>query len=454
MNADFLLTNDLARTLYLTCARDLPIIDYHNHLSPADLTGNRKYENIAQLWILSDPYKHRAMRILGIPEERITGAGTDYKKFQAWYGALPRLIGNPLFDWSVMELKMVFDYDLLPFQDVNRVWNDLNERLLGMGAMDILGKFPIEYMAPCAALTEDLSVFDKARGISPSLRGDDLLLPTKVLIQKLETLTGATICTLDDYLSAIEQRLADFRSVGCAFTDHALDNGFLYKKDDGQNRARFQSILKEESLSPTDETQLRSMLLTQLAGLYAGHGLTMQLHIGAQRSTSTRLRTLAGAAGGYAAMGNSADVTSLVTFLDDVEQGTFGLPKTLLFSLNPADNPVLATLSGSYSRDGVEALISQGPAWWWCDHYQGIFAILDHFASHSVLSTFLGMTTDSRSPLSFVRHDYFRRILCEWISRMVSMNRLPDSYELLTDTVTRICYKNAKYVLGGTPYAL
>jgi len=153
-------------------------------------------------------------------------------------------------------------------------------------------------------------------------------------------------------------------------------------------------------------------------------------------------------------MGNSADVTSLVTFLDDVEQGTFGLPKTLLFSLNPADNPVLATLSGSYSRDGVEALISQGPAWWWCDHYQGIFAMLDHFASHSVLSTFLGMTTDSRSPLSFVRHDYFRRILCEWISQMVSMNRLPDSYELLTDTVMRICYKNAKYVLGGTPYAL
>ena len=183
--------------------------------------------------------------------------------------------------------------------------------------------------------------------------------------------------------------------------------------------------------------------------LYAEVGFTVQLHIGAQRHTSTRLRTLTGPTGGYAAIGNTVNVKALIRLFDTVEKAEFGLPKTMLFTLNPADNAVMATLSGSYSKDGAEALVTQGPAWWWCDHYEGMTAMLDNFCTHSVLSTFVGMTTDSRSPLSFVRHDYFRRVLCEWLSQMVSKDRLPNDIALLSDTVFKICYGNAKNILGG-----
>ena len=180
-----------------------------------------------------------------------------------------------------------------------------------------------------------------------------------------------------------------------------------------------------------------------MSGLYAQYQLTMQLHIGARRSTSTRLRRIAGSAGGYAAMGNSVDLSSLVAMLDDIEQQPYGLPKTLLFTLNPADNAMLSTLSGSFSKDGMEALVSQGPAWWWCDHYQGIRDMLDHMAAFGVLSTFVGMTTDSRSLLSFVRHDYFRRVLCSWISERRTKGLLPDDEAILSSLIRGICYENA-----------
>ena len=449
MNPDFLLTLPLAKQLYHDCAKTLPIIDYHNHLSAVEIANDFRYESITQLWVATDPYKHRAMRILGVEERYITGDASDYEKFQAWYTSLPRLIGNPLFDWAAMELSVVFNMELLPFGDCETVYNTLNEALKHMTTKDILGKFNIVYSAPCTALTDDLSVFAEEPGLAPSLRGDDLLLPSGELLKKLEALTGRPILSLADYLLAAEQRLECFRKVGCRFADHALDNGFTYLPDDEKNAERFEILLRGESLSGEDALLLRSEILKQLMARYAAMDFTVQLHIGAQRSTSTRLRKVAGAAGGYAAIGNTVNVASVVALLDAVEQLPQGLPRVLLFTLNPADNAVMATLSGSYSADGKEAWVSQGPAWWWCDHYQGIGRMLDDFCCHSVLSTFVGMTTDSRSILSFVRHDYFRRCLCQWMAEMVSCHRLPDTYELLADTVRRICFENANKRIGG-----
>lgn len=443
MNSDFLLTSPLARQLYYAHAAALPVIDYHNHLDARAVAENHRYENIARLWVTPDPYKHRAMRILGVPEDRITGSSSDYEKFEVWYESLPRLIGNPLFDWSQMELSTVFDYDLLPFKPCRQVWDALNEKLSELSTADILAKFNIEYSAPCASLTDDLSVFDGTQ-LCPSLRGDDLLVPGAHVLRKL-----GIPKTLSEYLAAVNARLDEFRAKGCHFSDHTLDNGFTYVADDGRNENRFSGLLKGCVLSPGDVASLRSYILKHLAAAYARVGFTMQLHIGAQRSTSTRLRTLAGPAGGYAAIGSAVDVASLTTFLNDVEQTENGLPNTLLFNLNPADNAVMATLSGSFSSDGRQTLISQGPAWWWCDHHKGMTDMLDTFACHSVLSTFVGMTTDSRSILSFVRHDYFRRVLCQWMADMVSIHRLPEDYTLLADTIKRICYINAKKRIGG-----
>ncbi len=443
MNSDFLLTSPLARQLYYEHAAPLPVIDYHNHLDARAVTENHRYENIARLWVISDPYKHRAMRILGVPEDRITGSSSDYEKFEAWYESLPRLIGNPLFDWSQMELSTVFDFDLLPFKPCRQVWDTLNEKLSELSTADILAKFNIEYSAPCASLTDDLSVFDGKR-LCPSLRGDDLLIPSAEVLRKL----GAPK-TLSGYLVAVNDRLDAFRSKGCCFSDHALDNGFTYTADNGRNEHRFSDLLEGCTLSPGDMAALSSYILKQLAASYARVGFTMQLHIGAQRATSARLRTLAGPAGGYAAIGSAVDVAALTAFLNDAEKTPEGLPNTLLFNLNPADNAVMATLSGSFSADERQALVSQGSAWWWCDHYKGLTDMLDTFACHSVLSTFVGMTTDSRSILSFVRHDYFRRVLCQWLADMVSAHRLPEDPALLADTVRRMCYLNAKERIGG-----
>lgn len=443
MNSDFLLHSPFARQLYHAHAATLPIIDYHNHLDARCIAKNRQYENIARLWVISDPYKHRAMRILGVPENRITSDCSDYEKFEAWYESLPRLIGNPLFDWSQMELKAVFDFELLPFKPCREVWDALNRQLSCMTTADILAKFNVEYSAPCTRLTDDLSVFN-GTDLCPSLRGDDLLLPDSDLLRALGSPT-----TLSQYLDAVSTRLDAFRDKGCKFSDHALDNGFRYIPDDGNNESRFSDLLINRTLGAADATALCSFILARLSASYARVGFTMQLHIGAQRATSNRLRILAGPAGGYAAIGCTVDVTSLTALLNDVEQLPNGLPNILLFPLNPADNAVIAALSGSFSADGQEALVSQGPAWWWCDHYQGITNMLDTFTCHSVLSTFIGMTTDSRGILSFVRHDYFRRVLCQWIADMVAVHRLPDDPTLLADTVKRMCYWNAKKRIGG-----
>ena len=444
MNSDFLLISPFAKKLYESYAKNLPIVDYHNHLLLEQLKVGYRFENITKLWVSADPYKHRAMRILGVEERLITGNSTDYEKFCAWYACLPRLIGNPLFDWSVMEMGMVFDYALLPFDEPETVWNNLNEKLKDMPSSDILGKFHIAYSAPCAALDADLTGFRPEEGLCPSLRGDDLLMPSADYLQKLGRMTDISISTLEEYIAAIRIRLDAFRKVGCRFADHALDNGFTYRSDDGLNEQRFRTLLRGESLTEEDSVYLSSAILTALAMEYAQCGLTLQLHIGAQRTTSTRLRTVAGPAGGYAAIGKTVELESLTAFLDAVEQSACGLPRILLFTLNPADNAVLATLSGSYAKDGCEALVSQGPAWWWCDHYQGMEQMLDTFAAHSVLSSFVGMTTDSRSLLSFVRHDYFRRVLCQWLANKVEQGRFPDDEGLLADLIRRVCYENAK----------
>ena len=445
MDRYFLLKNEIAINLYETCARNLPIVDYHNHLNVADILSDRKFENITRLWISVDPYKHRAMRILGVAERFITGDATDYEKFEKWYSCIPRLVGNALYDWSVMEFDLIFGIVLPPFQrEPREVWDEVNEKLKEMSARSILDKFNLEYSAPCASINDDLSAFNGLSGTCPSLRGDNILVPDEELVQQLEKLTGMAIKNLQSFEQALDQRLAAFQVAGCKFSDHALDDGFRYLIDDGKNDVRFAAILRGEKLCSEDQQKLSSCILKLLGALYAKHNLTMQLHIGAKRTTSSRLRQVAGPAGGYAAIGNCVDVKSLTDLLDAVEQQPYGLPKTVLFTLNPADNAVMSVLSGSYSKDGVEAIVSQGPAWWWCDHYQGMCEMLDHLCVYGILSTFIGMTTDSRSLLSFVRHDYFRRILCQWIGNKVQQGILPDDFTILSDTVRRICYQNAK----------
>lgn len=452
MQEHFLLHTPLSQWLYHDGVKNLPIIDYHNHLSVEDLALRRNYENLARLWLLSDPYKHRAMRICGVEERYITGDAGDFEKMQAWMWVLPRLVGNPLYDWSVLEMKRAFGIELNPeTTDCRELWEETGRMLSRQeyGAPGLLSKFSVEYAAPCASAADDITDFFGLEYAAPSLRGDDLVNLSGRGLEKLEQAAGMPVCGLEDYFTAITGRIEEFHKAGCRFSDHALDDGFEYRLDDGENEKRFQEVRAGKSVTEEDQRRLSSHILRFLAGEYARKDWTMQLHIGACRSTSSRLRALAGPAGGFAGIGNVCHVKSLTQMLDEFEQGHYGLPKVILFTLNPADNAVMSVLSGSYSQDGVPGKVQQGPAWWWCDHLHGMREVFESVSSYGVLSTFVGMTTDSRSILSFVRHEYFRRALCGWIGDKVEKGELPDSPELLKKLAEAVCYNNAKKRTGG-----
>lgn len=448
MNESFLLNSEIAHTLY-SYARTLPVVDYHNHLPLDAVCGNRRFTDIYDMWIKPDPYKHRAMRMCGVPEKYITGDADSFEKFSRWCSTLPLLLGNQMYHWSLMELKTVFGIDTVPDKNNARDIYESCNAFLAQNKVTpawLMEKFNVRYACPCASLSDDVSEFENSGLFAPSLRGDDAVNVTSDFVKKLEHAADTKINSLDDYEKAITVRLESFKKAGCAFSDHALDNGFEYLPDDGKNGNRFLKML-DGTADECEKAALASYILTFLGAEYAKRGFVMQLHIGAQRTTSTRLRALAGAAGGYAAIGNSVNIKSLTSFIDALEQ-KHGLPKTVLFTLNPADNAAISVLSGSYSADGVAGLITQGPAWWWCDHKQGITEMLENAATYGLLSNFIGMTTDSRSFLSFVRHDYFRRILCDWLGKKVQSGELPQNTEALKELVYKMCCGNAAQILN------
>ena len=390
-------------------ANKLPVIDYHNHLSVPEIKENKRFTDVTELWITPDPYKHRAMRMCGVEEFYITGNATNKEKFIKWCETVPKLIGNPLYAWSYMELKEIFGK--VELSEPEKLYEKCNTYLAEneVTVNTLLQKFNVQFACPCASITDDLSAFENNALIAPSLRGDDMVAPTAEFVKKLADVSGSAIYDLKSYCDAICKRLDAFKNADCKFSDHAIDNEFKFYEDDGQNEQRFMSLLNGNATSE-DKEKLTSYLLVFLGKQYAKREFVMQLHIGAERFTSTRLREIAGPAGGFAGIGNCVHVKTLTKLLDAIDSTAFGLPKTVLFTLNPADNAVFSVLSGSYAKDGISGLVTQGPAWWWCDHQKGITDMLENTTAFSVLSNFIGMTTDSRSFLSFVRHDYFRRI--------------------------------------------
>lgn len=445
MQEKFLLNSQCAEYLYFEVAKDLPLIDYHNHLNYSDIACSKEYTDMTEAWLLCDGYKHRAMRICGVDEHLITGDASRKDKFIAWCETVPKLYGGPLYDWSKIELRDIFGISL----DINKanaeaIWEQANLKL-NTGAFNARGlynRFDIEYAAPCTEIQESLDAFGTVSSMAPSLRADNLLIPSQKTLEFLNSASGIQIHDLEDFIDAVSRRLDVFEEKGCCFSDHSLDNGFYYKRDFRGANAAFQKLLAGEQLTNEEEVVLRSETLVLLADEYATRGWTLQLHMGSQRSTSTRIKTLPGACGGFAGIGNSIDLNSLVTMLDDMEQSKNGLPpKVIVYTLNPIDNAMVSILSGSFIG------VTQGPAWWWCDHIQGMREMLDHFAVYSVLSTFVGMNTDSRSLLSLSRHDYFRRVFCGWIGRKVEQGELPYDKDILTEITRSVCYENARKLI-------
>ncbi len=448
MNDSFAINGKTARLLYEKYAKALPIVDYHNHINPKDVQSNRRFENLTDVWLAPDPYKHRLMRIAGIPESHITGEASPREKFRSFASVFPYLVGNPVYDWSLMELSFVFGVNEIPDgENADHVYDRITEML---GSEEyrcnaILSRFGIEYQSPVAGILDDLAPYSQD-GFAPSLRGDNLLLPTKELVSALSQ-SGTDITDLDSYLSAIAKRLDAFTAAGCRFADHALDDGFAFLPDDGGNGQRFLRCIRGDVMKECDAAALKSYILTHLGKEYAQRNYTLLLHLDAKRKTSNRLARIAGPTGGYAAVGGNLRVPHVVELLSAMED-LGGLPKTVLFPLDMKDHAALSVIEGSFSEDYVAAKVELGPAWWWCDHRLGMINTFECISSFGMLSEFIGMTTDSRSILSFVRHDYFRRVLCSWLGEKYDAGIFCTDERVLGEIVEKISYKNASRRIG------
>lgn len=454
---DFLLKTKTARRLYHEHAAGLPIIDYHCHLDPAALAGDRTFENITQAWIASDPYKHRAMRIAGVPERCITGEASDREKFDCWAATVPLTLGNPLFHWTALELKRFFGVsEILSPESSNRIWAACNERLAApeFTARQLLARANVERLCTSDLLLDGLAHHralarsDFATQVSPSLRPDDLLdlrsPEYAFFIEQLGAMTGIRIDSYDAFRQALRLRLDEFARLGCRLIDISITST-TYGFAEGEAEGVFQKLISGQRvwLNPAEWHILVWDLVRFLALECARRDWVMMLHLGAQRQTSSRLRALAGPAGGYATIGQSCDIAGLCRFLDELEQRG-GLPRTILYNLNPADNAALATLTGSFAEDGVRGKIQFGPAWWYNDHLLGIRQHLEALASYGLLGAFVGMTTDSRSLLSASRHEYFRRALCDFLGEQAEAGLMPDDDRLLGGLVRAIAYDNPR----------
>ncbi len=423
MKKNFLLKSKNSEKLYFECARDLPIIDFHNHINVGDIKTDKKYENIVSLWLSSDPYKHRLMRICGIEEHYITGDAEPFEKFEKFCTIFPYLAGNPVYDWSRMELSDIFGIeDIINEKNARIIYDKTNEMLSSdeFSCCGILSRFNIEYQSPVATLLEDISGFD-GKMAAPSLRADELLDPTEKFKSELEAKSGIAIADKDTYIRSVSAMLDRFSDKGCRFADHSLDAKFFEEDKDGQ----------------------KTEMLVKLGCEYAKRGWTLLLHINAKRKTSPRLLSLAGPAGGFASVGESFDVSAIADLLGKME-ALGAMPDTVIFPLNMSDQAPLAVMQGSFSEDGTASKVQLGPAWWWCDHSFGIVNTLNSISSFGVLSRFIGMTTDSRSILSFIRHDYFRRLLCSWIDKQNTEGDWDLPTEIQKEFVRKICYQNVK----------
>lgn len=460
VHADLLLGSPLARRLYHEYASDLPIVDYHCHLDPGDLAADRRFANLAQLWVVADPYKHRAMRLAGVPERLITGDATDREKFDAWAATVPRTPGNPLHLWTALELQRYFGMEeALGPGSAERVWRTAQARLAepGFTARGLLRQRRVAAVCTSDRLLDDLSSHaalaraPDAPRVLPSLRADDVVAVEApeygAWLEKLGESAGGVWRDYEAFRAAVGARLDAFAAAGCRLSDHGLDEFAYVSTGEAETAALFGRRAAGEELGAAEVVRLRSGLLRWLGGEYARRGWILQLHLGAQRRTSSRLRRLAGPAGGYAAVGRASDVPALCAWFDDLERAG-GLPRVILYPLNPADFAPLAVLTGSFAEDGVAGKLQLGPAWWYNDHAHGMRAHLDAVASHSLLSGFIGMTTDSRSLLSMVRHEYFRRVCCDWLAGQVRSGLMPDDVEQLGALVRAVGFGNARGALG------
>lgn len=458
LTEDFLLRNDFAKKLYHDYAKDLPIIDYHCHLPPDEIAADKNFDNLSQIWLKGDHYKWRAMRTLGISEDFITGKASDADKFQKWAHTVPYTMRNPLYHWSHLELSRYFGIDvLLKPESADFVYQEGNQLLQNkdFSTRNLMRKMKVETVCstddPCDSLEHHRQVKNEGFEIKvlPTFRPDKAYAienPTafKAYLEKLGAISGVEIESFDLLIQALKNRIDYFDAHGCKLSDHGLEQLYFPKKGENYDANKLlKTVLAGKSISVAEEHFFKYAVLLELGKMYHTKGWTQQFHLGAIRNNNMRMLSTLGPDTGYDSIGDYSQAVALSGFLNALES-TDQLAKTILYNLNPADNEVMATMIGNFQDGTVKGKVQFGSAWWFLDQKDGMEKQINSLSNLGLLSCFIGMLTDSRSFLSYPRHEYFRRILCNLIGTDVANGELPADEKWLGKLVSDICYYNAR----------
>lgn len=459
MDQDFLLSTPTAKWLYHEVAEKMPIIDYHCHINPQEIAEDRKFDNISQVWLGGDHYKWRQMRFGGIAEQIITGDADPREKFRAFASVLPRLIGNPMYHWSHLELQRVFGIDEpLTADNADEIYDKCNAVLARYSARDLMRMFDVKAVCTTDDPCDDLHWHDQIAAdqtmeikVLPAFRPDKAVNIEKEgfadYIHTLSKVTGRTIGCTEDVAAALSDRIDFFAAHGCLCADHGLDYCMYAKPDAAAADRAFRTAMEGNCPSKADGDAYKTMVTIACAKKYTQKNWVMQIHFGCLRNNNKPQFEKLGPDTGYDAINSASGVENVAPLLNAFAENN-GLPKTILYSLNPCDNTALVTIAGCFQKDGEAGWVQQGSAWWFNDNRTGMRTQLTELANTGLLAGFIGMLTDSRSFLSYTRHEYFRRILCELIGEWVESGQYPDDRKQLIKMTEDICYYNTNRFFG------
>lgn len=461
MDEDFLLSTDTAKKLYHEYAEVMPIVDYHCHISPQEIYEDRRFENITQLWLGGDHYKWRQMRSNGVEERYITGDATDREKFQKWAETLEMAIGNPLYHWSHLELKRYFGYNgCLNGETAREVWQLCNEKLAkgDMTARSLIKKSNVKLLCTTDDPVDTLEWHKKIAEddsfrvqVLPTLRPDKAMYLEKpdylLYLDTLGEVSGIKINSFSSLVEALKKRIEYFDAMGCTVSDHGMAYVMYAPATNAEVEEIFSKRLAGEIPDEIAEAKFKTAFMIAMGREYSKSNWVMQLHYGVKRDNSRRVFNSLGPDAGIDCIRNCTPSTQLADFLNALDE-TGELPKTIIYSLNPADNAAIGTIIGCFQNSSAIGKIQQGSAWWFNDHKIGMEEQMKSLASLGLLGNFIGMLTDSRSFLSYTRHEYFRRIMCELIGGWIENGEYPADYRVLEKIVRGISYDNAVRYFG------
>jgi glucuronate isomerase len=453
---DFLLQSETARCLYHKYAEAVPILDFHCHLSPQDIAENRRFQNLTEVWLDGDHYKWRAMRADGVAEKYCSGDATPYEKFAAWARTVPRTLRNPLYHWTHLELVRHFGIEeLLDETTAGQIWHRANELLASdeMRAQEILKKFRVVGLCTTDDPTDSLECHKRIREtgngprVLPTFRPDSAIRvadPARFneWTNKLSRSSNVEVARLADFLDALRKRHDYFHQHGCRLSDHGLNHCYAEPCAEREAGRLFDMLRSGIGLNSEESAKFTSYMMLFFGRLDAQKGWVKQLHLGAQRNGNTRALREIGPDAGFDSIGDWRQGALLIAYLDLLDREN-SLPRMILFNMNPADNYVFATIAGSFPQERVRGKVQFGSSWWFLDQEEGIEWQLNALSHCGLLSNFVGMVTDSRSFMSFPRHEYFRRIVCNLLGNEVEAGLLPDNEEMIGAMIRSICLDNA-----------